>query len=370
MGTLFVFLRGVGKAKGLGMRGHKHAMQSGLRFGSLAVFAALAIGCNKVDFQGATEKASILCDSSTNSCPEVPVDPGSRLVQEEVTVQNASKIDILFVVDDSGSMAAEQRALGSRLSEFISSLGGLDWNICLTTTDATDYRGRLLRFDDGSYVLSSSNSNANSVFLDTLTSLPRGSGHEEGIRAMNLAFQSPDSRCFRSDAALAAIVLSDEDEQSTGGYDQFRNSNQFVELVAANYPQSVVQTVAQSFGSQKVFTAHSIVIRSGDTTCYDAQERDSDVWYGTRYEQLSSLTGGIVGNICADDYTEQLKNFASRIESSVASVNLQCTPVGQPSVEIIPQIPGVQASVIGNKIAFSPALPAGTRVKLGYACPN
>src|SRR5690606_34653408 len=45
------------------------------------------------------------------------------------------KVDVLIVIDNSGSMEYEQRNMAQRVRNFISILRGLDWQIGVTTTD-------------------------------------------------------------------------------------------------------------------------------------------------------------------------------------------------------------------------------------------
>ncbi|MCJ8275422.1 MAG: hypothetical protein HRT44_05575, partial [Bdellovibrionales bacterium] len=51
-----------------------------------------------------------------------------------VTVEERQN-DILFVIDNSGSMAQEQRDIADKIINFFNKLGGLNWRVAITTTD-------------------------------------------------------------------------------------------------------------------------------------------------------------------------------------------------------------------------------------------
>ena len=49
----------------------------------------------------------------------------------------ACKADILFVVDNSGSMYEDQVELATRFPKFLEAINNLDYNIAITTTDVS-----------------------------------------------------------------------------------------------------------------------------------------------------------------------------------------------------------------------------------------
>ncbi|MCK6598726.1 MAG: hypothetical protein L6Q37_10210, partial [Bdellovibrionaceae bacterium] len=70
------------------------------------------------------------------------------------------KIDILFVIDNSGSMEYEQKSMAQRTSQFLTLLHGLDFQIAITTTDPRNINlgdGRLvpIKRDSGGYIIDS-----------------------------------------------------------------------------------------------------------------------------------------------------------------------------------------------------------------------
>lgn len=82
-------------------------------------------------------------------------------------------LDILIVVDDSGSMAEEQKNLSNKLEPLLSEISGSDWKIGVITTSRGQSRLRA--------VISRGDRNADEVFRLAVTPGTRGDGTERGI---------------------------------------------------------------------------------------------------------------------------------------------------------------------------------------------
>lgn len=374
----------------------------------LFISAALLLGigfqnCSDVQFASSNQDpVGKVCVPGTNiddpDCdnngqpPDVPPENG-RVVLREQTVNvdpTTNKADILFIIDNSGSMNPQLAALADKFPNFIASLANLDWQICATTTSAGvsgARNGALLSFSNGSTVLKKSDAEATTMFRDMLASpslRDQSSGDERGIMALNLTLanhQASPSNCFRTGASLNTVVISDEDERSTGGYDQFINNTQYRPLEPLDQPNSVFTTLAATFpGMNKLYTHHSIIIKPDDMTCWQTQNTEAGggpAFYGTHYARLTELTKGVLGSVCEADYGIQLSFIAQRIESSLASVGLICSPVdakGDPvtvaSLIILSIVPSFSTTpeLHGNRLTFTPVLPASTTLRLRYYC--
>src|SRR5207253_7386084 len=158
-----------------------------------------------------------------------------------VVPANPNKVDILLVIDDSGSMKTDQLKLASKLSGFASQLESssvsMDWQMCVTVTrdqliSGKYYWGASVNWvgytpaSGPQYLLKKGTSGLNDIFTKTINAIGAGvpgSGDERGIKAAYHHFYngepgaSGSSGCYRKDAAVAVIVISDEDERSVGG---------------------------------------------------------------------------------------------------------------------------------------------------------
>lgn len=281
-----------------------------------------------------------------------------------------AKVDVLFVVDNSGSMYEEQGRLGTALSSFISSLGQVDWQIGITTTDVSDgpygLKGSLLPFAGlGSKVLTKKSANYATAFANTVVreevltcddvTKPCPSSDERPLQAAMFAFQKSlgeNAGLFRAGADVAVVILSDEDEGSTG-----------VNAIAASAVVSAFSTV---FGGSKSLSAYGIIIQPGNTACYN-QNTAGGGQYGTYAASLAALTNGVTGSICDLDYGPALTNIGNRVREIVKSVTLKFAPNPDTvQITIRPFDSSLTWQIIGNTIAFNKPPKKGTVVDVVY----
>ncbi len=358
--------------------------------GSLrAKFTVMIIGLVTIGYNACSPVKFATSSSSDDLKPLCTASDLSNCTAKEKTIAvraPTTDVDVLVIVDDSGSMETEREKLGSRMKSFTDRLSGLDWQICVTTTSPNDsYQGNLYKFSNGDYVLNASSpSNGidvdqdgmkdfNDVFLETLTNIQTTSGDEQGIAAAGHTIKNSGHNCFRDEAALAVVLISDEDERSAGGWPDTKSSDQWKALRSDNTPEFVFSSVQSRFNDdQKPFTYHSIVIRSlndvsGGKTCAEVQgDQGHSPFYGRRYEEMSRQSGGIVGNICADDYGVEVSGFADRIRKTLQAVTLECAPVGNPVISL--SAGNEPYSILGNKIVFNNPIAPGTLVTVKYYC--
>ncbi|MBX3041609.1 MAG: VWA domain-containing protein [Bdellovibrionaceae bacterium] len=245
----------------------------------------------------------------------------SRNISQNIRVNNYKKVDILFVIDNSGSMEYEQKNMAQRTANFIQVLRGLDYQIGITTTDPRNINegdGRFLPLKgySGKYIIDSSftEAQAQDALSKTLQRSETGSGSEQGIRAAYRSvdrYNSNESRSrafFRDGAQFAVVLISDEDESD--------NTNK-------NDPENLIAHVGSSFNGQKMFSFHSIITRPGDTAC----RQTHGYAYGDRYKVMSELTGGVIGSVCEQDYAAQVTGIAQGVRDLLKTLTLQCKPL-------------------------------------------
>jgi hypothetical protein len=156
------------------------------------------------------------------------------------------KIDILFVVDNSGSMAEEQAALATAFPQFVSVIENytnqtgqhLDYHIAITTTDITFsqddpiFGPQVSMWNDGKFVtgncqaqgwpnrrfLQKGDSNVSAAFSCAAHVGTDGSGLEMPLEAAKEALidrvPAPNAGFIREDALLAIVMLTDENDCS------------------------------------------------------------------------------------------------------------------------------------------------------------
>ena len=161
--------------------------------------------------------------------------------------EECQKMDIIFVVDDSGSMKEEQQNLAANFPKFVSKIDSfktksgakLDWRIAVTTT-ATNISYTIAvggislpmseKGDDGAFRMPSecgtkrrwiekSDPSASSDFQCLARAGTGGSSIEMPLQATKLALNDrvtdgTNAGFLRDDALLALVILTDEDDCS------------------------------------------------------------------------------------------------------------------------------------------------------------
>lgn len=324
--------------------------------GLLLSAAVWATACSEVSF-------------TPNPDYEAPLElpPGTMLETFGFSDQDTrAKVDILFVVDNSGSMLDEQVKLGPALNSFIGSLAKIDWQIGITTTDVSNgpfgVKGSLVPMKGtGGKILNKNVPNFAKVFENTVyreeligcvdPNCP--SADERPLEAVNLAIgkrASDNAGFFRNGADLAVVVLSDEDEGSTG---------------VGTTGQTVINTVKAAFGS-KTLTGFGIIIKPGDTACYNAQSGNAGQ-YGDYAAAFATLTGGLTGSICDADYGPTLASIGTRVREMVKTITLKMMPNPDTiQLRIRPFDPNLQWIIEGQTITFKTPPKAGTKIDVTY----
>jgi hypothetical protein len=235
----------------------------------------------------------------------------SLVNQVEKFLQNNAtkkKVDILWVIDDSGSMRNDQKRLADNFETFIYEFldRKLDFNMAITTTDPTP-KGDGKRVG-GFNQLSSAKAEKNerkflNDFKRTVNVGTRGSPKEMGISASLRFLQryaDHNSEPFvRDDAYLIIIYLSDEEDQSP--------------LAVSHYANAIMKYKP----NPSDIKVYSIV----------TDKRIMNQWetVGHRYMAMANIFGGIQADI-KDDFYPILRDMGLSIANLVDSFALAGVP--------------------------------------------
>ncbi|MGZ3788759.1 MAG: vWA domain-containing protein [Bacteriovorax sp.] len=215
--------------------------------------------------------------------------------RSEIFTQDSTRngdVDILWVIDDSGSMADNQDALARNFNQFITQFldRKIDFKMAITTTDGTSTRnGKMV--GDSSMLTRASATGNRTAFTNNFTKWVKvgtsGSGIEQGLKCASSFLDRYSSSFLREDAYLAIVFLSDEDDQS-----EKKVSEYLARFQAAKKNKGMVKT-------------YSIV-----TEKLPANARWESV--GKRYIEVSKATGGTDDDI-TDDFAGTLKDLGGSI---------------------------------------------------------
>jgi hypothetical protein len=336
----------------------------------LIILTVFLAACGDVKF----ETTSSNNEASGGPTPTPPLPPVN--MHDEIVTPSNNAVDILFVIDNSGSMEDEQQSISTRLSAFTDKITALDWRIAITSTDMGGSQSRdsqpksgwLVPFDGaGNRYLSPTTPDFAQLFEDTVQLGSNGSGNERGVAAARASVLRNQNDWIRPEAQLAVVVLTDEDECSNQDSGCMSSQDDAQGLVDA------VHSAYDTAAGKKNFTFNSIAILDED--CRQVQGSQTlngrliDAYIGRDYIAASDLTGGIKGSICSDDYANELSAMGDLVQSLSSSAVLQCSPVGGVAVVKYTSDGSLVAShVSGNRVIFDAPVPGGSSLSIDYQC--
>ncbi len=268
------------------------------------------------------------------------LDTEQNLFQQSVT-RTQVKVDILWVVDNSGSMMTSQNNVAANFQSFIEKFQetNFDYQMAVTTTDAwrsnlvadPDEAYKLARFRDGTdatvrtgvTVLKPDTPDLQATFIANIQQGVEGSGDERGFQSLQtaLSFQDNLDEPFpREDSLLAVIFLSDEADGSTQADDPGNDPDWFADKEYFDFLLAATNSTAEAPN----FMVNTIGIL--DQTCLD--ELTSEFLgrgIAERYINMSDRTGGYKGSLC-DDFTDVMSGITDLIIEKSTAFTLSRPP--------------------------------------------
>ena len=219
---------------------------------------------------------------------EVPVNEGVIWIDSFTQHMSIDGIDILWVVDRSGSMNRYNADLLAGVEAMLLALPVSDWRLVMISADPT----RAVVSNEFPLVPGDDIDDA-AAMLATLTSAP----YEEGFNAVYqyINHNPYSSTWMRPDAGLLVVFVSDEEEQS---HVEYPNPSDFISWYG-------------SLRMGSVFMA-SIVNQESSTSMCSFPPSMIDV--GERYMEATAMLGGIVVDICDTDWSPGVTDATHSIE--------------------------------------------------------
>jgi hypothetical protein len=241
--------------------------------------------------------------------------PGQRV--DTYAQRSASKVDVLWVVDNSGSMAPRQENLARNFQAFIALFlqGSIDFRLAVTTTDIFARPGELVGTPA---VLAPDTPELERTFARNVRVGTAGSAFEAGLEAARLALERQAREGAPWREALAACEAGCETdvcrEDCVARYPvPFLRPEAFLYLVFVTdeedrsplelraYWRAFEQ--AQGIGNDGTVVASAII--------GDVPANGCGATPGQRYQELARLTGGEVGSICDAEFADTLRSLAT-----------------------------------------------------------
>ncbi len=213
-------------------------------------------------------------------------------------------VDVLWVVDDSASMAEEQATLAEHAAGFMDFLtvAAVDWRLGVTTTDLSGASGEPGALLGG--VLTPEDDDLVDAFAERVLADSDGSRDEQGFSAALLA-ADPDgvnAGAWRPDADLEVVFFSDEDDHSGLDPDAFLD-----ELAALREGSTVVSAIV---GDPPAGCASALAAADA----------------GEAYVAAAEASGGRRESICAADQDALLERVAFHVLGMNAAFALEAVP--------------------------------------------
>lgn len=300
---------------------------------------------------------SISCQKSNDSF---------SLLAEQSTFQQGSsfqarKIDILWVIDNSGSMQTSQQNVISNFNSFIQRFQTLnyDFNMAFISTDAfldvvsgasTHRNSYCIAFDkkcsvfrDGpgknataSYhsgvpIINKLTANITNVFNLNAAQGTQGYGDERAFQSLKAALSNTANTGFRrDDAYLAIIIVSDEDDFSHSSLNpalEDLSGNAYLtdsRIHSVDSYVSWLDTYTKSTVSLKNYSVSSITIL--DQQCLDFLNTTYTRRMGTRLAQIADKTSGTKASLCGN-FSESLSLISDKVLALTSSFRLDREPI-------------------------------------------
>ena len=264
-------------------------------------------------------------------------------VAQDLNQNSEGILDLLVVIDNSGSMGQEQTLLAPKLNKLLSYVSSSDYRIAVISTDANDQCVR---------TVINRTADAATQFSNAITSVGvNGSGNEEGFRMAHVGLTCDNSYWLRPDSKIAVLIVSDEDNCSNGNCSNPEGS-------AANLKKTLTDLGREPGKDARIYG----IIAVPGITCNTAYN------VGNKYQELITDTNGVSGSICAEDYSATLSSISQDV-STILDTRFALDSAPEQDTMLV-NINGADTAngwtVEQQSIVFDPPPPQGALVKLRY----
>lgn len=234
----------------------------------------------------------------------------------------SNKIDVLWVIDNSGSMLTKQQNLANSFDDFMNlfTQKNYDFNMAIVTTDTyAAPGGQEGNFQGVPTVISNSTPNFATVFKNNVVVGATGAADAKGLDAINLALSAAklagvNTGFLRSDAHLVVIVLSDADDN-----DSTATVQETYDFLKSIKPDTVDSATGRT---RQMLSVHAVIddqTNPGPVLCVGSED-------GVKFRQLANMANGTRMDICANNFSAGLANLSEEIASFISQVLLKQTP--------------------------------------------
>ncbi len=224
-----------------------------------------------------------------------------------VNPSQENKIDLLWVIDNSGSMKNEQEAIADNFNQFIKHFvsKNIDFRMNIITTDTLNSAGEPDWSLDETLTSEFHSLNPDLFFENFEEAVQVGiKGHheEKGLEAAQVFFYKYSHDFFRPNSHTAIIYVSDEEDQSSDSVQSYVNH-------------------AQSFLNNNTELQMHAIVRTKDLEGSGGSISNG----GARYIEAADLTSGLNEEI-NNDFYNTLNKIGENIVINIQNFVLSKTP--------------------------------------------
>ncbi|OQW46101.1 MAG: hypothetical protein A4S09_16840 [Proteobacteria bacterium SG_bin7] len=264
--------------------------------------------------------------------------------EQQVFHQNRSSInrvlDVLWVIDNSGSMETSQANLATNLDSFIDGFikRNLSFKMAFTTSDAymslfsgnwadSNFRdGGAVNGHSGTPIITNMTPNIQDVFLKNARPGVDGKGDERVFQSIQQTLINPNNKNFlRPESFFAVIIISDEDDFSWDGSTDISPNYSNPGLHPVSRYVNFLDTFTGSVPDNRRYNVSTISIM--DTACLNILKPTTNPSQkiGLRYMELADATAGHKGSLCAN-FAETLNKISGKLLELLTQFPLNRTP--------------------------------------------
>jgi hypothetical protein len=278
------------------------------------------------------------------------------------------RVDILFVIDDSGSMSTHQANLAHNIQLFTASIFNsqlIDYHIGVITSSMDQWQsgpgahGRLVGMPS---FVDRTTADGNQILAKNLIVGTSGSATEKFFEPVVAALTPPASTkenagFYRDEAHLALVFITDTDDQSEN-----LDADRFLD------------TLVHLKGRKEKILTYAAYIPTTDGGCDRSGEE-----LPTRLERFFTLAAGKTFGLCDVDYGQRLAAISEDVVTAVARHMPLSVPPDPATIEVsygsqvIPNDPSIgwtfdplnNALIFGKNIKFTEQ-PLGSLVEVSF----
>ena len=260
------------------------------------------------------------------------------------------QLDLLWVVDNSGSMDPLQTNLNTNFNSFIEKFVTKGYDFHLSVIGSDSYRAGptfknnplLARFSDGVsrhsgiFQILASTLDPVGTFVNNATMGSDGSGDERPLSSMRESLNSSVNAGFlRPKSFLSVIILSDEDDfsdpnrpeysyySSTGIADHDYN-NPGLEPIS-NFVSNL-DALTGTNATNRRYSVNAITVLDAACQRQHASQSSTTI-IGKRYIEMVNATKGVLGSVCDQSFADSLSSISQRIIELQSQFYLTNKPV-------------------------------------------